>query len=276
MRRAIPIGNRDAPADNDVMTDAAFGSAVGNPAWTTVGPTDAPLVVFVHGSRLTRVSWAPVVSRLADSHRCVTVDLPGHGALADRPFSLDAAADAVDAAILDAGGGPAVLVGLSLGGYVAMAAAARAPERVRALVLAGATAEPSGPTRAAFRAFAWALESLPERRLDAFNSWLFRRRYPPAIAEPIIAAGDWSQGGAAAVRMLTTARFRDRLRAYGGPILVINGGLDMIFRLGERSFVRDIPNVSRRVFPRSTHLTPLDDPDAFASSVRTFVARLGA
>ncbi|MES2209248.1 MAG: alpha/beta hydrolase [Chloroflexota bacterium] len=245
-------------------------------AWVTAGPAEGSLIVFIHGTRLTRVSWGAVVARLSDTYRCVSVDLPGHGALADVPFSLDAAAAVVEAAINDAGGGPAVLVGLSLGGYVAMTTAARSPGHVRGLVLAGSTAEPSGITGFAFRLFAWALAAAPERRLDALNTWVFRRRYPAEIAEPIVAAGYWSQGGAAAVRSLTEARFRDRLRAYGGPILVINGGLDLVFRLGERSFLRGIGQVSRRVLPLSSHLTPLDRPDAFASAVRTFVERLPA
>lgn len=240
----------------------------------TAGPADGPLIVLIHGTRLTRAAWGAVASQLSDAHRCVSVDLPGHGALADQPFSLDAAANVVDAAIDDAGGGPAVLVGLSLGGYVAMTAAARTPGRVRGLVLAGSTAEPSGITGLAFRLFAWALVAAPERHLDAFNSWIFRRRYPPEIAEPIVAAGYWSRGGAVAVMSLTETRFRDRLRAYGGPTLVINGGLDLVFRLGEHAFLRGIPNVSRRVLPLSSHLTPLDDPAAFAGAVRTFVEHL--
>lgn len=238
------------------------------------GPADGPLIVLIHGTRLTRESWGAVAARLSDAHRCVSVDLPGHGTLADRPFSLETAADVVDAAIDDAGGGPAVLVGLSLGGYVAMTAAARAPERVRGLVLAGSTAEPSGITGLAFRLFAWALVAAPERRLDALNSWIFRRRYPPEIAEPIVAAGYWSRSGAVAVRSLTETRFHDRLRAFGGPTLVINGGLDLVFRLGEHAFLRGVPNVSRRVLPLSSHLTPLDDPAAFAGAVRSFVGHL--
>lgn len=242
--------------------------------WEAAGPVDGPLIVFIHGTRLTRASWRAVVMRLSDVYRCVSIDLPGHGALADEPFSLDAAANLVDAAIDDAGGGPAVLVGLSLGGYVAMAAAARSPQRIRGLVLTGSTAEPSGITGLAFRLFAWALVAIPERQLDAVNTWAFRRRYPPEIAEPIVAAGYWSRGGAVAVRSLTETSFRDRLRAYGGPILVMNGGLDFVFRLGERSFLRGIPNVTRRVLPLSGHLTPMDLPDAFAGAVRAFMEHL--
>lgn len=243
-------------------------------ARAVVGPAGGPVIVFVHGSRLTRSSWLAVTARLADRYRCVCVDLPGHGALADRPFTIDAAADVVDDALDAEGATRAVVVGLSLGGYVAMAVAARSPDRVRGLVLAGSTAEPSGPAAAAFRLFAWALGAAPKRPFDAVNAWFFRRRYPPEIAEPILAGGNWARGGAAAVRTLPRARFRERLLAFGGPILVINGDLDLVFRLGERSFLRGVPNVSRRILRWTTHLAPLDRPAEFAAAVRQFEERL--
>lgn len=244
------------------------------PASEVVGPPGAPVIVFVHGSRLTKSSWHAITARLADRFRCVCVDLPGHGALADRAFSLDEAADVVDAAMDDEGARRAVVVGLSLGGYVAMAVASRSPERVRGLVLAGCTAEPSGPAAAAFRLFAWVLGAAPQGPFDAVNAWFFRYRYPAEIAEPIVAGGNWARGGAAAVRTLARTRFRERLLAYGGPILVINGDLDLVFRLGERSFLQGVPNVSRRVLGWTTHLSPLDRPDDFAAAVRRFADRL--
>jgi pimeloyl-ACP methyl ester carboxylesterase len=241
-----------------------------------IGPAGAAVIVFVHGTSLTRAFWRAVSTRLADTYRCVSVDLPGHGALANRPFTLDAATDVVDAAVDAEGADRAVLVGLSLGGYVAIAAASRTPERVRGLVLAGSTAEPSGRAAVAFRLFAWSLSVLPRRPLDAMNTWLFRHRYPPEIAEPLVAGGYWSRNGAAAVGTLQGVRFHERLLAYGGAILVINGDLDLVFRLGERSFLRGVPNVTRRIFGWTTHHAPLDRPDAFAEAVRRFVERLPA
>lgn len=244
------------------------------PPWEVEGPPNGPRIVFIHGSRVTRSSWRAVTGRLAGSYRITSPDLPGHGALAAVPFTLDRAAEVVDAAIESAGGAPVVLVGLSLGGYVAMRYAARHPDRVRGLVLAGSTAEPSGPAGAAFRLYAWALGVAPQRQLDAINTWFFRRRYPREIAEPIVTGGYWSRGGAAAVRTLSGVRFRDELLAYGGPVLVINGDLDLVFRLGQRSFLRGVPKVSRRTLRWTTHLSPLDRPDQFAAAVRAFVDRL--
>ena len=244
------------------------------PPWDVLGSPDGPRIVFVQGSRISRSSWRPVMQQLAATCRMAAPDLPGHGELGDLPFTMDRALDVVDGAVEAVGGAPVVLVGLSLGGYVATAYAASHPDRVRGLVLAGATAEPTGPAASAFRLYAWVLAKAPQRPLDALNTWFFRRRYPADIAEPIVAGGYWSGGGAAAVRLLTGVRFRDLLVAYGGPILAINGEYDLVFRLGARSYLRGLPNVTRRTLARATHLSPLDRPDAFADAVQRFVERL--
>ncbi|MBI2776129.1 MAG: alpha/beta fold hydrolase [Chloroflexi bacterium] len=262
------------------MTDSTLESrgrdaAAPPPAWGADGPPDGPVIVFVHGSRLTGTSWGWVTSRLDDRFRCVRLDLPGHGRLGAEAFDLERAAGLVLEAIRAEGGGrPGIVVGLSLGGYVAIAAAAREPALVRGLVLAGASAEPGGPAAAAFRLFAWFLRAMPSRGLDGLNSWLFRRRYPPEVAEPIIADRYWSKAGAEAVRSLPATRFRERLLAYAGPILVINGDLDVVFRIGARSFLRGVPNVTRRTLRWTTHLSPIDRPAAFAAAVARFADRL--
>ncbi|HSO28613.1 MAG TPA: alpha/beta fold hydrolase [Candidatus Sulfomarinibacteraceae bacterium] len=238
------------------------------------GPDGGPAIVFVHGTRLTGASWRAVTSRLSDRYRCVSVDLPGHGALADRPFTLDAAADVVEAAIRTFGGGRAVVVGLSLGGYVAMAAAARSPDLVRGLVLAGSSAEPSGPAAAAFRLFAWALGAAPKRPFDALNTWFFRLRYPPEIADPIIAGGFWSRGGADALRAIAGERFGPRLAAYPGRTLILNGEYDLPFRLFAGSFARAAQQPARVRLAGATHLANLDRPEAFAVAVCRFMHAL--
>ncbi len=115
-----------------------------------VGPEDAPAIVFIHGTRLTRAMWRPQVP-LADRYRLVMTDLPGHGSLASVRFTLPAASTHVSRVIETAARGRAVIVGQSLGGYVAMDVAARHPERVEALVLCNCTLEPRAVARSAPR-----------------------------------------------------------------------------------------------------------------------------
>ena len=238
------------------------------------GPVNGPTIVFVHGTRLTRTMWRAQMDDLADRFRVIALDLPGHGRLAGRPFTIAAAGDQVGRVIEVAAGGSAVVVGLSLGGYVAMDLAARRPELIRGLVLSGATAEPVGLRAAPYRALAWAMERFDGHRLDALNRWFFRTRFVPAIAEPIIAGGFWSAGGAAAVRSLLGQRFTPRLARYPGPTLILNGAWDVPFRLFAASFARAAQRPQRVRLGGATHLANLDRPAAFSLAVRRFADRL--
>ena len=97
-------------------------------AYDVVGPRGAPAIVFIHGTRLTRKAWTAQVTALSDEFRTICMDLPGHGVLADVPFTLTGASDRL-AEVIDAeAGGRAIVVGLSLGGFVG---SARWSSRVR-------------------------------------------------------------------------------------------------------------------------------------------------
>jgi pimeloyl-ACP methyl ester carboxylesterase len=239
-------------------------------------PPLRPLIVFLHGTRLTGAQWAAQVDDLSDEFECLAPDLPGHGRAADVPFTLAGAGEAVAAAIERAGRGPAVLVGLSLGGYVAMEVAARWPDRVAGLVIAGATAEPVRARSIPYRLLATAFDSIDERFLRAANAWFFRARYPAAIAEPIVGGGFHFKGGATAIRAIVGERFLPRLALYPGRTLVINGAYDVLFRISQPRFVAAAADARRRLIPGATHLSNLDRPEQFSAAVRAFAREVGA
>ncbi|MGH3055167.1 MAG: alpha/beta fold hydrolase, partial [Gaiellaceae bacterium] len=101
---------------------------------------DGPPLVLVHGLGGTIENWRALAPPLAARHRVLVPDLPGHGRSGTLPEARDV--DALAAAVLaiadeeDVRG--AVWVGHSLGGVVALRAAALRPETVRGLVLAAA------------------------------------------------------------------------------------------------------------------------------------------
>ncbi|HXI45196.1 MAG TPA: alpha/beta hydrolase [Candidatus Acidoferrales bacterium] len=254
------------------MPDRPAGTAS---PWVAEGPPDAPVIVFVHGAIVSRAVWGPEVALLRDRYRCVSVDLPGHGTLEGQRFTLDAAADVVAGAIDAAGGGRALVVGLSLGGYVAMTLAARDPERVRGLVIADASLEPVGLGGLAFLAYGWLLRLLPKWLVREVGVGLFRRVYGRRMGDRL-ADGYDSKAGGQGVLTLPGQRFRARLRAYGGPILVINGSLDLVFVAGERAFVRGLPGLTVRRLHGASHMSNLDRPEAFSAAVSDFEATLPA
>lgn len=242
--------------------------------WSVAGPADAPSIVFVHGAMMGRSVWWPQVTALADRYRCITVDQPGHGSRKDQQFSLDVAVGNVLEAIDQEANGRAILVGLSLGGYTAMTVAGRHPEKVRGLVIAGSTREPEGFSRLAFLLYAYGLRLAPEPAVRAVALAWFKRRYGPVVASAITAGGHFAKGGSAAVKRIAGGRFRDKLHAYGGPILVINGSMDLVFRIGAGRFLAGVPGVTNRMIPRAGHLSNVDRPEAFTALIEEFAATL--
>jgi pimeloyl-ACP methyl ester carboxylesterase len=238
------------------------------------GPPDAPAIVFVHGTRLSRTVWTAQVEALATDFRVIAMDLPAHGSRAGDPFTLDAASEALAETIRDEAGGRAVVVGLSLGGYVAMDLASREPDLVRGLVLAGATAEPVGIKALPYLGLAALMDRIDEATLDRVNAWFFRSRTPAAIAEPVIAGGFWSRGGSQALRAIVGQRFIPRLAAYPGPTLILNGARDLPFRVYAGSFAAAARDPRRARIAGATHMANLDRPAAFSEAVRRFVRSL--
>ncbi len=101
------------------------------------GPPDGPVVVLIHGITASALSFAPLRRALSPTVRTLAVDLRGRGESADvpGPFGIEThVADLVG--ILDhLGIGQAVLVGHSMGAYVATLFARRHPDRTPHLVL---------------------------------------------------------------------------------------------------------------------------------------------
>lgn len=105
-----------------------------------------PPIVLVHGLGGSHVNWAAVAPRLTAHGRVVALDLPGFGLSPPaRHHDLDTHAAAVSSVINHLDGGPALVVGNSMGGLVAEMVAAHHPGRVNRLVLlAPATPLPPG------------------------------------------------------------------------------------------------------------------------------------
>lgn len=205
--------------------------------------------------------WRAQVEALRASGReAVAIDLPGHGTRAGR-FTLDGCVAAVDEAVASLGGRPVVVVGLSLGGYVALRWAARRPASVAAVVAAGCSGVPGGPLTRAWTLAARAIAHLPDRGA-ALNEAAVRAAIPAA------GAADLAAGGYALdvmVDMLTEMSRADPLAdvaALTCPVWLVNGRWDH-FRLGERRFRRAAPHAEVRIVPHATHLVSLVAPVPF-------------
>ena len=233
-----------------------------------------PHLVLVHGSRLASSQWLPQLPLLEGRATVGLVDLPGHGRLVDEDFTLARCVEVVDEAV-DAAphGAPVVLVGHSLGGYVAMAYAEQRGSRLDGLVLAGCSATPTGPGAAVYRGVAALTDRIGPERMTRFNDRLLRRLYPADLIEPVIADGYYFAPTPAAWREVMERCRPSMLAQVGCPVLVLNGQWDQ-FRLGVRQVLRVLPDAEVAVVPRASHLANLDQPQAFADAVLRFAASL--
>src|SRR5215471_10032695 len=107
------------------------------PVYDVAGPRDAFPIVLVHGAAATRKMWLPQLEALSEEFRVIALDLPGLGPLREPPFQLQAAVQAVMESPRQHTHNRALIVGLSLGGYVAMVCANAHPQEIAGLVLSG-------------------------------------------------------------------------------------------------------------------------------------------
>jgi len=105
-------------------------------------------VLLVHGQPGEGSDWGPVVAALEADHRVLAPDRPGWGSNPSPARGMAANADWLEDLLAERlGEAPVVVVGHSFGGGVALALAARRPQRVRALVLVGSVGTDVALTR---------------------------------------------------------------------------------------------------------------------------------
>lgn len=250
--------------------------------------------MLLHGFTGCLEAWGGrVLEGLAASTRVVAVDLPGHG--------KSPAGDGSDAggirevvrrvlATLDAAGvDRADWIGYSMGGRVALAAAVTGPERVRTLVLEGAS---PGIGRTGDRAARRRSDEALARRIESegierfVDYWsglpLFasQARLDPAVKGAVRArrlAQDPS-GLAAALRAYgagSQPSYWGRLGGIDVPTLLLTGGEDAKFDRIARRMAARIPGAVHRRVPGAGHTVHLESPDRWLELVVPFVADAG-
>ncbi|TFD68252.1 alpha/beta fold hydrolase [Cryobacterium gelidum] len=231
-------------------------------------------VLLVHGIRASATMWRHQEQTLrAAGYPVLAIDLPGHGKRMGESFTVPTALAAIDdgAAHL---GGRVLLVGLSLGGYYAMAYAAQHPDRVAGLVAAGCSAVPKGVLLEGYRVLARMIHRLPDRGLWLHET-MARRLLPPAGARDVLAGGAALDVMDAGLRATSTLTPLASLAAYPGPIWLVNGALDH-FRLNERRFLAACRNGEVVVVPGATHLSSLAQPERFTTILLRVAGQVSA
>ena len=237
-------------------------------------------LVLLHPFPLDAGFWSAVRPALADDRPVIACEFPGLGAAAPEEHpSIDGFADSVaDVIARRAPDGRAAVCGLSLGGYVALALAARHPQRVAALVLADTRAEDDAPEARSGR-HASAVRVRTEGAggfLDEFTARLVAPGDHASLgaARAIADAQDPEAIARALEALAGRADRRADLPGMTMPALVIVGSEDVLTPLGcAQTLVEGLPDAELLVIPGSGHLSALEHPTAFSDGVRGFLAR---
>ncbi|MBN9139933.1 MAG: alpha/beta hydrolase [Micrococcales bacterium] len=251
---------------------------------------DGPLVVTVPGMGDLRSADAGLADALvADGYRVATLELRGHG---DSDLGFDELGDEATAsdliALVEELGGPAVLVGTSMGAPSALIAAAERPELVRGLVLLSPFVRGGGRGQAASRMLFRVLFARPwgVAVWVAYYRGTLNRGAAPADHDAHVAAIRASlarPGRLAELRRLTqvldhspAAARLDRVQA---PVLAVVGALDPDYRdpAAELAHVAEVlPGARTLLVDDAAHYPHRQRPDVVLPAVRGFVAEVTA
>jgi pimeloyl-ACP methyl ester carboxylesterase len=235
-------------------------------------------VLLLHPFALSRSVWAPQLSALTGRCRVIAVDLPGHGQ-SDRLGNPHLArwSDQVASLLEQLRVRQAVAVGLSMGGYVALALARRHPGLVRALVLANTrAARDSDEAKAGREQTALQIEA---EGMGPVAAGLGPRLLAPDAPEVLRAQVDrWLRAanpGGAADASRAMARRDDAttfVSRWTKPLLVISGSADQAVPAADTEAMARSCAVARfELIAGAGHLTPIEAPDRFNALVGGFI-----
>lgn len=246
-----------------------------------------PVALFVHGYPFDHRMWLDALqSPLAEQRTLVAVDLRGHGSspwCGDEVHSMELFADDLSAVIRTVSDAPVDVVGLSMGGYATLALWQRHAELVRSLALVDTRARPDDDAGKAGRDAA--IQTAVERGRTAIGAMMVGKLLAPRAETDV-------HGILLKARLMTMIEgtpietivadlrgMRDRpdrspiLPGITVPTLVVVGSEDRITPPSEaKAMVAAIPGARLAILPGCGHMSPMEDPAAFARELGRFWA----
>lgn len=253
---------------------------------------DGPPLVLVHGMACGRRMWWHQVRHFRKRFRVVTLDLRGHG-LSDAPADPAQYSEAIFTSdvirLLDALGiDRAHLVGLSMGGGVALDAALKVPERFASVVLADIGSNSDAPGISRLKAEQWS-DMILSAGMDWFVDEMLRhsffkyyarqgkrqRRHMAALIRQHSPVGLSRVLSHVLAPRKPLYRRGFALSGLAVPALVLVGRFDYSCRKPSKFVVARAPRAQLAEL-RTGHLTALEDPAGFNRAVEAFIDQVGA
>lgn len=272
------------------------------------GTTRDLVIVCIHGLGGSHVNWIAVEPALARRARVLAIDLPGFGRtpLAGRHAGIQAHRHVLDRFLTQVVGVPAVLMGMSMGGTIAILEASSQPERVAGLVLVCPSVPGPRMTldrEVARRVVTYAIPGLSEKMMrrrrqrlgpEALVHESLRmacvdpRRIPQWVLDAMLDVATernqmpWTDKAyLEAVRSLVILhtkgkrRFFEAIQRVEAPTLLVQGAADLLAPLVSAQQVAHArPDWEFMMLDDVGHLPMLEDPERLISIVDAWLSTL--
>ena len=238
-------------------------------------------IVLLHGFLESTQVWKHWAPNLAGGYRVICIDLPGHGK-SDcfgyvHPMELQA--DAVKTVLTELGIRKCLVVGHSMGGYVALALAEAYPDMLKGLILLHSTAAADSPQRKAGREQAIRLvkenhRSFIRKAIPMLfrpkNRTIFREKIKELKKEALLTP---PQGIVASLEGMKIRVNRELVvRFTPCPVLYITGKQDPIItveKIEQEALLAEKPQPE--IIPDCGHMSFIEAPETGIKLIRKFV-----
>jgi len=241
-------------------------------------------IVFIHGFPFTKAMWAKQVETLKDKYRCIAYDVRGHGDTTGtlHEFSIsqfaDDLIDFMDVLKID----KVILCGLSMGGYIALHAARKAPDRFLALALCDtqckADTEEARDKRMRTIAF------IQQNGLSKYADESVKSLFAPASLETKKPEVDFirntilnSSADNICRTLIALANRKDTCSVLSSlkiPVLILVGTEDKVTPLAAAQFMHEqLPSSELQTIAAAGHISNLENPEEFMLQLESFLER---
>jgi len=239
-------------------------------------------VVFIHGFPFSHRMWGPQLKALPNRCRAIAYDVRGHGDsdVGNGQYTVELFVDDLIGLLDHLAVDRAVVCGLSMGGYIALRAVERHPERFRGLVLCDTRSE--ADTNEAKVKRAETIAAVRSRGVRAFAEEFVKLVLAPQtiaantsvvqkVKEMIVANNTLGVCGtllALAARTDTTPA----LPAMNLPALILVGEHDTLTPPADaKAMTQALPDAELHIIPDAGHMSNLENPAAFNERLLGFL-----